>query len=250
MQPLRDEVSSDGPAHTRRRWLALALFGLALGWFEGAVVVYLREIVYPQGFAFPLAPLPARLLVVEIVREASSLIVLATTAWLAGATSLQRFSAFLVIFGLWDLAYYATLWLALGWPDSPATLDVLFLIPSPWVGPVWAPSLVAALFVAAGSYVFLTPDRVRAYSRRDWAIECLAGLLIVLSFVTSEEALTTSSPTAFRPWLYGVGLALGVGWFAYAEWLRGGAPVAPTRTPSPRGGPKGSALRTETEESR
>jgi hypothetical protein len=55
-----------------------------------------------------------------------------------------------VLFGTWDLAYYAGLKLFLDWPASLLTPDILFLIPKVWVGPVLAPMLVAATWVAAG----------------------------------------------------------------------------------------------------
>ena len=43
----------------RRFLLWLSLFSLAFGYIEAAVVVYLRELYYPGGFQFPLAPIPS-----------------------------------------------------------------------------------------------------------------------------------------------------------------------------------------------
>jgi hypothetical protein len=83
-----------------------AVFGAAFGWVEAAVVVYLRRIVYPDGFALPLAPIEPHLAAVELGREAATLIMLAAVAMLAGRTRWQRFAAFIVAFGVWDLAYY------------------------------------------------------------------------------------------------------------------------------------------------
>ncbi len=37
-----------------RQYVWLCLLGLAFGWFEASVVVYLRELYYPDGFRFPL----------------------------------------------------------------------------------------------------------------------------------------------------------------------------------------------------
>ena len=34
----------------------LTVFAIAMGFLETTVVVYLREILYPNGFSFPLAP--------------------------------------------------------------------------------------------------------------------------------------------------------------------------------------------------
>ena len=41
----------------------------------------------------------------------------------------------------------------LDWPASLATWDLLFLLPVPWVGPVWAPCLISVAMVAVGSYL-------------------------------------------------------------------------------------------------
>ena len=36
------------------RFIIAVIFSISLGYFEAAVVVYLREIFYPGGFTFPL----------------------------------------------------------------------------------------------------------------------------------------------------------------------------------------------------
>jgi hypothetical protein len=43
----------------RGRYLWLWLLGLAVGWFEASVVVYLRKLYYPAGFAFPIVMAPS-----------------------------------------------------------------------------------------------------------------------------------------------------------------------------------------------
>ena len=37
-----------------KKMLWVSVFGITIGYFEAAVVVYLRAIYYPEGFAFPL----------------------------------------------------------------------------------------------------------------------------------------------------------------------------------------------------
>src|SRR6056297_1917803 len=123
--------------HVRARLLWTAVFGAAFGWVEAAVVVYLRAIVYPEGFALPLVPIEPALAVVELAREAATLVMLAAVAMLAGHTRWQRFSAFLVAFGVWDLVYYGGRKAALDWPRGLAAWDVLFLLP--WPGPGASP---------------------------------------------------------------------------------------------------------------
>ncbi|MGE0462080.1 MAG: hypothetical protein AB7Q16_11985 [Vicinamibacterales bacterium] len=204
---------------TRTRWLWLVLFSLGLGWFEGAVVVYLRELGPPVGSSLPSIVLPRHVLATEVVREAASLLVLGSVSILAGTSGLQRFAAFLVAFGVWDLVYYLTLHVVTGWPARLSDPDVLFLIPVPWVGPVWAPALVALVFVGAGSYVFLTPSAARVYRTRDWLVELAAAAGVVASFLPLPSGpWTEPRAEAFTPWLYWIGLGLGLGWFVNAEW--------------------------------
>jgi hypothetical protein len=57
--------------------------------------------------------------------------------------------AFLWLFAWWDLSYYAGLWATVRWPASLTDLDVLFLIPVPWVAQIWFPLLVSLLTLLA-----------------------------------------------------------------------------------------------------
>jgi hypothetical protein len=74
---------------------------------------------------------------------------LTMVALLAGATKLARWAAFLWAFAFWDLSYYAGLWTTIRWPTSPLDLDVLFLIPVPWIAQVWFPVMVSLFTIIA-----------------------------------------------------------------------------------------------------
>src|SRR6185503_3994362 len=56
----------------------------------------------------------------------------------------------LLAFGIWDIAYYIFLNPLTGWPKSLVSWDILFLIPLPWWGPVWAPVSIATLMIVFG----------------------------------------------------------------------------------------------------
>lgn len=191
----------------------LVTYAVAMAYVESAVVVYLRALYYPQGFAFPLAPLPPDMVAIEIGREAATLIMLLGVAMLAGKERWERFLAFCVSFGVWDLFYYVWLWLLLGWPPSLFTWDVLFLIPVPWTGPVLAPVVVSVLLVAGGLLLWRKgaggePVRFPIALR----ILGLTGALLVLgSFVLDFRlVLRQMEPPAFRWGLFGTGVGLGV----------------------------------------
>ena len=149
-----------------RRLAAIAIFAVAFGFVEAAVVVYLRAAVgllpgYRGTFSElrhssesyhqeqSLSQFPQSLLTIEMVREAATMVMLMAVALLAGSRASARWVAFLWVFALWDLSYYAGLWATVRWPASLADLDVLFLIPVPWIAPVWFPLLVSGLTVLA-----------------------------------------------------------------------------------------------------
>ncbi len=143
------------------RLAVVALFAAAMGWLEGVVVVYIRSllgIAHAAGYPSE-AEVMARmralawLLPTEQGREVATLVMLATVAWLAGARPRGRFAAFLVVFGVWDLVYYAALVALVRWPPSLTTWDLLFLLPPGpwWYQPVWVPCLIAAGMVMAGT---------------------------------------------------------------------------------------------------
>lgn len=146
--------------------LLVTLFAIAMGYLEAAVVVYLRALYYPNGFVVPIKlrfpyirfaripqfeeRIPRNILLTEIGREVATIVMLASLAILVGDSYLQELGVFLLAFGVWDIFYYVFLKLLLGWPKSLDTLDVLFLIPVPWIGPVWLPVCISAMMVFCG----------------------------------------------------------------------------------------------------
>jgi hypothetical protein len=105
-----------------------------------------------------------------------------------------------------------------GWPDSINTWDILFLIPSPWVAPVWAPVTVAGLFVLGGSYLFWTADRERHYRWTDFGVLFGSACLTVAAFLAGSTALIDHRvPEHFPVWLFWSGVALGTAWFVHVE---------------------------------
>jgi hypothetical protein len=211
-----------------KAYVALWIVGLTIGWFEGSVVIYLRALFYPGGFAFPIVEMPMNLLGVEIAREACSLILLGAIGYLAGTRRADRWGAFLLLFGIWDLTYYVVLKIVLGWPAGldVGTWDVLFLIPLPWAAPLWAPALVAAEFVAIGTYLVFTRDRPRAYRPLDVAILVVAALIIVGSFLAEWRTVAEARvPEHFPVAVFAFGALLGTGWLIATERAMRGTPV-------------------------
>jgi hypothetical protein len=165
----------------------LAIFGMAMGFLEAMTVVYMRQKYFPQGFAFPLGPLPPHTLVLESLREMTTIVMLAIIAMLGSKNSLRRFVYFAYIFGIWDLSYYGALKLLLNWPPSLLTWDVLFLIPVPWVAPVLAPMICSFIMMAIAGWIFLLQEK--GYRVKLGGLECgliLLGVLMILWTFASD----------------------------------------------------------------
>lgn len=215
--------------HDRRgRYASVWAMALAFGWIEASVVVYLRDIYlrgvalqgpdYLKALQVTLVSLPPRLVGVEVAREACTILLLGAAAWLAGRRPADRAGAFLLSFGIWDLTYYVALKLVLGWPDNLSAWDILFLIPLPWVAPVWAPVTVGTLFIVAGSYLFWTADHERGYRWPDAGVLIASVLLTIGAFlVESSAAIDHRVPERFPVWLFWVGVILGTAWFVRVE---------------------------------
>jgi len=188
------------------------VFGIAFGFIEGAVVVYLRKIVYPDGFHFPLQEIEPWLLWTETAREVATLVLLFAVARLAVTGGMRRFAVFAYCFGVWDLFYYATLKVCLDWPASLLDWDVLFLIPVPWTSPVLAPILVS--FALIGAAVVLLREPAPVVRPLDWCVEIGAGLAVLTTFVWNMPALAAQeTPSTYPWWLFLTGWLGGIGWF-------------------------------------
>jgi hypothetical protein len=217
----------------RRTAIGLLLFGISFGYVEAAVVVYLRTIYEPIRLRlnpnrtaedlFPLitleqlrvtAPERVRLVGVEVVREAATLLMLSGVALVAAGNWKLWLPAFALAFGTWDLFYYVFLRVLVGWPASLLTWDVLFLIPVPWAAPVLAPAIVSVSIIVAGFVALRYSIRMRVFH---WSALALGGFLIVLSFVwDSPNIIAGGLPNRFAWPVFGAGELLGLGAFLHA----------------------------------
>ena len=163
----------------------LTIFSIAMGYMESAIVIYLRELYYPDGFKFPLIPLDASIGFVEIFREAATIIMLVGIGILTGKTAAQKFANFIYCFAIWDICYYFFLWVFLGWPQSLFTWDILFLIPVPWVGPVITPCIVSAtMILLAVSIIYFQNLGINTKLKvKEWNLLIGGSFVIILSFI-------------------------------------------------------------------
>jgi hypothetical protein len=199
--------------HYTNKYLAknivwLVLFSIAMGFLEGAVVIYLRALYYPNGFVFPLILMSDTNALVELLREVATIVMLLGIGMLAGRTANQRLAFFLMSFAIWDIFYYVFLWLVLDWPQTIMEWDILFLVPVLWVGPVITPILITITMLAL-SVVLL--KREQGMSKIEWSLIVIGSLVVVLSWTIEfqqfsnsigdvKKAVSTYVPQNF-PWM-------------------------------------------------
>ena len=128
----------------------LALFGIAMGHLEGVVVVYLRKVlgmIDSESNKESIEKFTKKYMYIEMTREVATIIMLLVIAYLSGVTWIEKGILFLWTFAFWDLFYYVSLYILIKWPPRFTTIDVLFLIPKPWIAPVWFPIGVSAITI-------------------------------------------------------------------------------------------------------
>lgn len=182
--------------------LVVSIFSIAMGLLESAVVIYLREILYPEGFGFPLSPVQPDLMLTELLREGATIIMLLGIGLLAGRNKVERFAWFLYSFAIWDIFYYVFLWLLIGWPSSLMTYDVLFMLPSTWIGPVITP-LIISLTMIAFALLILVMNRQKKEVKIpgiSWLLLITGSVILILGFIWDYSAFIMESMTIRDIW--------------------------------------------------
>jgi len=185
--------------------LTVVAYAVAMAYLEAAVVVYLQTALGSQvGVLFPLRPADQTngLMAIEAGREAATMAMIAAVGILVGRSWPERLAWSAVVFGVWDIGYYAWLYVFSGWPPTLDTTDLLFLLPVPWVGPVWSPlavstglvgfGLVAASMIRAGRRLAIAPRHVIGGVG--------GGLLVILSYTVDAGRLIDGGVPGPYPW--------------------------------------------------
>ena len=169
-----------------RTLLWISFFGIAMGYFESAAVIYLRNILYQSATdLFPLVPISKHLAITELIREAATLIMLIGVGIIAGRTNSERFAWFIYTFAIWDIFYYVFLKLLIGWPASLLTWDILFLLPVTWTGPVISPVIVSfsMIFLALTIVYFTNRNIDTKISLKVWTFLSIGAFIVFLAFI-------------------------------------------------------------------
>jgi len=205
-------------------FIPLFLFGIGMAFLESAVVVYLRDI-WKIANLFPVENIfengeKLGILKIEFAREAATLLMLVSISCALGRNIWQCMAYLLFLFGVWDIFYYAWLWVLVGWPQSLLSWDVLFFIPYTMVSPVSAPVAVSAIMIFCGMMIIHAQRKrvVLKATRRFWFMEVLAFTLIYTSFIWETGKVNAGLPESklHYPWLILVlGLTIGLTAFLF-----------------------------------
>lgn len=160
-----------------RQLLVSGVFAASFGFVEAVVVIYLRaatgllpgyqgtlsDVIRRSGEFYQqsqaLTQFPQSLLTLEALREAATILILLSVAFLTSSKFRSRAAIFLWTFAIWDIVYYGALWATVRWPLSLKDADVLFLIPVPWFSPVWFPLVVSTLCLLAVLLTRVSPPK-------------------------------------------------------------------------------------------
>ena len=167
--------------------LMVVFFAIAMAYVESAVVIYIREIYYPEGFDFPLRVIDTHIAITELGRELATIVMLISIGLLAGKNRIERFSIFLFAFAVWDIFYYVFLKILIDWPGSLMTMDILFFIPLTWIGPVLAPLLnsLVMIILAVALLKFSQFKTKAGLNMFEWIL-LMTGVAIIL-YVYMED---------------------------------------------------------------
>jgi hypothetical protein len=200
----------------RARWAIVMAFAIAMAWVEAASVFYIRALVdrIEPYQANPL-PIHGALGNVELWREASTLVMIATVGLLAGRTWRRRVGYAALAFGAWDIFYYVFLRVISGWPRTLLDWDILFLLPLPWWGPVLAPVSIALVLILWGTLATQSNDAATG-ARWTWALGWIGIVLALAVFMIDawralphgRDAVLRVLPTRFNWPLFWVALLL------------------------------------------
>jgi len=192
------------PVRTTRRWLvSLVLFSVVIGFCEAATVTYIRIMYEPihqrlhpdraPDDLFPLlnseqwateAPPPARSPFLEVTREIATILGVVFVARAVMPTFRLGMAISFLMLGVIGWTYYLWLKLLTGWPHAVTDWDMIFLLPLPWIGPVWAALASYTAMIAACAWFFWAEavGRPLHAGRVGWLLLAAGSLVTALPF--------------------------------------------------------------------
>jgi hypothetical protein len=161
----------------------LTIFAIAFGYIEGTIAHYLRLLYYPEGFFSELKILDTHIIFIEMGREFATLVIIFTITQFTKGPFYRKLANFIYIFALWDICYYAALYLFEKWPSSFFVWDVLFLLPVPWFAPVIAPITISFIGIL-GALIIQITYVLTGKLKFNWKIIALLSISLLLWLIS------------------------------------------------------------------
>jgi hypothetical protein len=177
MGNLTKKVKKKKTRKARAKLISLLIIGMTVAFMQSAAALYLRDI-YNVKTLLPSWKIPARdiifavgdltvlkrdlaykilvdqnVLVAEQIRLVATIALIGAIAYMLGKSSLDRISHLLFIGGLSGVFYYVFMFALMRWPTSLLAKDVIALIPTPIIVPVYIPLLLSAVVLTGGTFL-------------------------------------------------------------------------------------------------
>jgi len=149
-----------------------------------------------------------RYVLIEIGREAATIVLILTASWLMVSTWRKRVAYFLIIFAIWDIFYYLWLKVLLNWPSSILDWDILFLIPITWASPVLAPIITSLTMLLIAS-LLLTNKTIRL-TLLPTAVLAVLVIMIIVLYCLAGLKITEPDYNSYFSWPVFITLHLAV----------------------------------------
>ena len=198
-----------------RVFLSIIITGIAFGFIEAVCVVYLRELFYPGIHSlFPLKPMSPHIYRTEIYREIATIVFLSGASFAISRRLREVPFIFILLFGIWDITYYLFLKILINWPSGLLEYDILFLIPIPWIAPVYAPVTVSSIFII-GAIFYLYKGL--AFSSLQLYLFLVSAFILLLSFIfiplkilltSGIHGFSSYAGGGFNPLIFSIGIIL------------------------------------------
>jgi len=86
-----------------------------------------------------------------------------------------------------DIFYYVFLKIFINWPESLMTMDILFLLPVPWVGPVIAPLILSFLMILLALLIlYFSARNDKVHLKAHELVMLITGSVIVIISFTQD----------------------------------------------------------------
>jgi hypothetical protein len=171
--------------------ILVTIFATAMALLESAVVIYLRELYYPNGFTVAFIKMPENIIIIELCRELATIVMLVSLSFLLGSSHLSRFAWFIYSFAIWDIFYYVWLKLFIHWPAGLLDWDILFLFPVTWLGPVLAPVICSICMILLSFLILHGENTVHIFrmKRVSWILIIGGAIIIYFAFTVDYTSI-------------------------------------------------------------